>query len=272
MLDLAVEGVQRLRRMTPFGEQPVAYEPLSGLVDGTNTRFRARKSPVKTGSTTVYVSSVSVVHTLFEPDVLILAAAPVAQPYASYTHQPLSDLRAKQLLIDGVTELEMRWPRRLRLSSSAVAYVAATESDSNIYVMSGSSVADPSDDIVLSTSENQKGLILNCAMYVYRLAQLWQAAQASISIRGTAGGMTLDRRTVPSAMLQVLAMHDQRLRRMVVDGQIEWTGGESLGGIVSVIHTRDYMQNYEWQTSAILEDWYSVFSYDPSDVDLEAIE
>jgi len=138
--------------------------------------------------------------------------------------------------------------------------------------MAKSSVADPNDNVYLSQSENQRGLVLHCAMYVYQLAQLWRAAQASVSLRGTAGGMTLDRRSIPTAMLQALAMYDQRLRRMIVDGQTEWTDGLSLGGVVSVIHTRDYMQNYEWQSSSILEDWYNVYLYDPSDVDLQAIE
>lgn len=271
LFDLAVEGVARLRRMTPFGEQPIAYEPVSGLVDGSNTRFRTRKSPVKPNSSTVYVSGGSVAHTLVEPDVLILGSAPAAQPYASYVHQPLSATRAKQLLMDGITELEMRWPRGWRLSSSSVAYVAATEADANIYVLAESSITDPSDEVALSTSENQRGLVMHCAMFVYRLAQVWRAAQAAVSLRGTAGGMTLDRRAIPTAMLQALAVFERRLRRMLVDAQIEWTAGDSLGGPLTPVHTRDYMQQYEWVTSAVLEDWYTVYRYDPSDVDLEAI-
>lgn len=269
--DLAVEGVARLRRTTPFGEVPIAWEPMQGLVDGVNTRFRTRKGPVKANSITVYVSNVAVAATLVPPDVMILDAAPAALPYATYTHQPLSVLQAKQLMMDGVTELEGRWPRAWRMSSSTVTFTAATEADAHIYVVSGSSMADPSDEVALSTSENQRGLVVACAVYVYRMAQVFATAMAAVSIRGSGGGMTLDRKAIPSAMMAMLAVYDKRLRGQMIQAAMEWTGGESLGGGIDVIATRDYMQQYEWQTSSKLYGWYSTYSFDPSDVDLEAI-
>ena len=164
LFNLAVEGVSRLRRTTPFGEVPIAWEPMAGLVDGINTRFRTRKSPVKANSITVYVSNVAVAATLTPPDVMILGAAPAAQPYATYIHQPLSILQAKQLMMDGVVELELRWPRGWRMSSSTAAFVEATEADTNIYVMRSNALTDPSDSIALSTSENQRGLVVACGV------------------------------------------------------------------------------------------------------------
>jgi len=269
--DLAVEGIARLRRMTPFGEEPIAYEPLSGLVNGSNTRFRTRKGPVKPNSLTAYISGGSVPVTLTDPDVVTFNTAPVAQPYASYVHQPLSDLRAKQLLMDGVTELEIRWPRGWRLSSSSVAYVAAAEADTNIFVLDDDTVADPSNAVDLSTSENQKALVVSCALFVYRMAQGWRMAMAAVSLRGTAGGITVDRRSIPQAMEKMLERSDARLKRQIVSAATEWTNGASLGGAIMPIHTRDYMQQYEWQSSSTLQGWRTTYQYDPSDVDLEAI-
>jgi hypothetical protein len=269
--DLAVEGLARLRRTHPFGETPIASEPMAGLVDGVNTLFRTRKGPVKTNSITVYVSGVVAPGTFVPPDIMDMTTAPVAQPYATYTHQPLSDLQAKQLLMDGITELESRWPRAWRMSSSTVTFTAATEADANIYVVSGDSMADPSDEVALSTSENQRGLVVACATYVYRMAQAFAASLAAVSIRGTGGGMTLDRKAIPSAMMGMLAMYDKRLRTATIQAMMEWTGGASLGGGISAIATRDYMQQYEWQTSSKLYNWYDTYSFDPSDVDLEAI-
>lgn len=269
--DLAVEGVDRLRATTPFGEIPIAWEPLAGLVDGVNTRFRTRKSPVKANSITVYVSNVAVAATLTPPDVMILDAAPAAQPYASYTHQPLSVLQAKQLMMDGVTELEMRYPRGWRMSSSTVTFAEADASDANIYVVSAGSMLDPSDEVDLSTSENQRGIVVACAVYVYRMAQAFSASLAAVSLRGTAGGMTLDRKAIPNAIMAVLAMYDKRLSSQLIQGMMEWTGGSSLGGGIGTFATRDYMLEYEWQTSSKLEDWYATYSFNPSDVDLLAI-
>lgn len=271
LFDLAVEGVVRLRRATLFAERPIAWEPLSGPVNAVNDCFRVRDGPVKPDSLTVYVSNVEVEATLMVPDVVVLASAPAAQPYASYMHQALADRQAKQLLMDGVTELEMRWPRGWRLSKSGASYVAAMEDDDHIYVISKSAVADPALEVALSTSENQKGLVMACAQYVYRLAEAFRAAQSAITMRGTAGGMTLDRRGVPDAMMNVLALLDVRLKRQTHDAQVEWTGGESLGGAVHIVVTRDYMTQYEWQTASILENWYETYKYDPSDVDLEAV-
>lgn len=269
--DLAIEGLARLRRTTPFGEQPISWEPLSGLVDGSNTRFRSRKSPIKPNSLTAYVSGSVVVATLTSPDLVTLASAPAAQPYASYVYQPLSDLRGKQLLMDGIYELERRWPRGWRLSSVTSSFTAATEADSHIYVLRSDALTDPSDEVALSTSENQRALVLSCATYVYRMAQAWAASLAAVSIRGTGGGMTLDRRAIPTAMMNMLAMYDKRLQSQLIQGMMEWTGGDSLGGGLSPIATRDYMEQWEWQTASILEDWYGNYRYDPSDVDLEAI-
>jgi len=266
--DLAVEGLARLRRMTPLGETPVASEPMAGLVDGVNTLFRTRKSPVKTNSISVVAGGVAVPGTLVPPDIFDCTAAPVAQPYASYTLQPLSDLRAKQLLMDGVTELEGRWPRGWRLSSSTASFVAATENDAHIYVLSEGALTDPSDDVALSTSENQRGLVMACAMYVFRMAQAFAASLAAVSIRGTAGGMTLDRKAIPSAILAALAMYDRRIQTQLIQAMMEWTGGDSLGGRVGAIATRDYMLAYEWQTAAKLENWSALYSFLPSDVDL----
>jgi len=244
---------------------------MQGLVDGINTRFRTRKSPVKANTITVYVSNVAVAATLTPPDVMILGSAPAAQPYATYTHQPLSVLQAKQLMMDGVTELEIRWPRAWRMSSSAVTFAAADPSDTNIYVVSGNSMQDPSDNVALSTSENQRGIVVACAVYVYRMAQAFATAMAAVSVRGTAGGMTLDRKAIPSAMMNLLAMYDKRLRSHITQAAMEWTGGDSLGGTIGAIATRDYMQQYEWQTASKLHGWYSTYSFDPSDVDLMAI-
>ena len=269
--DLAVEGLARLRRTTPFGEQPIAWEPLSGLVDGSNMRFRTRRSPVKTNSITVYVSNVAVVAVFTAPDIVTLAAAPAAQPYATYVYQPLSDLRGKQLLMDGIYEMERRWPRGWRLSSTTSSYTAATEADSHIYILASGSLTDPSSEVALSTSENQRALCLSCAMYVYRLAQAWVASIAAVSIRGSGGGMTLDRRSIPRAMMDMLAVYDKRLQSQLIQGMMEWSGGASLGGALSPFATRDYMQQWEWQTSSILQDWYGTYSFIPSDVDLDAI-
>lgn len=271
MFDLAVAGITRLRRLAPFAERPVAWEPLSGLVDGANKRFRVRQGPVKTDTLTAYVSDVSVGKIVVSPDVVLLTTAPAAQPYASYIHQPLTVLQAKQLLMDGVTELEMRWARGLRMSSSDTAYVAAAETDDHIYVIAKATVTDPSDAVVLSTSETQLGLLLGCTSYVYRLADLLVASLAAISVRGTAGGMTLDRRSIPTALLAVLAMLNRRLERQIVIAQSEWTDGESLGGTFDPIMTRDYLEQYEWQSTAVLENWYSLYRYQPSDVDLLAV-
>ena len=271
MFDLAVAGITRLRRLAPFAERPVAWEPLSGLVDGSNKRFRVRQGPIKADTLTAYVSDVSVTKTVVSPDVVLLSTAPAAQPYASYTHQPLTTLQAKQLLMDGVTELEMRWSRGLRMSSSNATYVAAAETDDHIYVIAKSTVTDPSDEVALSTSETQLGLLLSCTSYVYRLSDLLVASLAAISVRGTAGGMTLDRRAIPTALLQVLALLDLRLRRQIVNAQSEWTDGESLGGTFDPIMTRDYMNEYEWQSAAVLQNWYNTYRYTPSDVDLLAI-
>lgn len=271
MFDLAVEGVTRLRRLAPFSEKSVAWEALAGLVDGINTYFRVRRPPVKDDSLTVYVSGSTASHTLTDPNLVTLSSPPVAQPYANYIHQPLTTRQAKQLLMDGVTELEMRWSRGLRLSSSSASYAAATEDDSHIYVVGASSVADPSDDVNLSDREAQKGVIVQCAYYVYRLSELISAARNAVSVRGTAGGMTLDRRAIPTALLQAMARLEMRLDKQINDAAIEWTGGSSLGGYIAALHTRDYYNEYEWLSSSKLEDWAATYRYQHSDVDLEAI-
>lgn len=271
MFNLGVEGIARLRRLAPFAEKSVAWEPLAGLVDGSNVYFRVRRDPVSANSLTVFESGGSVPHSFTDPDLVTMSSAPVSQPYANYIHQPLTDRQAKQLLMDGVMELEMRWPRGLRLSSSTASYVAASEDDTNIYVVGASSLADPSDNVSLSDREAQKGVIIQCAYYTYRFAELLIAARSAVSVRGTAGGMALDRKAIPNFLIMAIEKLDKRLGRQLQNAWAEWSGGVSLGGVHIEPHTRDYWDNYEWQSVSLLEDWRASHRYQASDVDLLGI-
>lgn len=271
MFDLGVEGVTRLRRLAPFSEKSIAWEPLAGLVDGTNTYFRVRRDPVKASSLTVYESGGSTPYTFTQPDLVTMTSAPTAQPYGNYVHQPLTDRQAKQLLMDGIMELEMRWARGLRLSSSTSSYVVATEDDTNIYVVGADTLTDPSDTVNLSDREAQKGIIVQCAYYVYRFAELLIAARTAVSVRGTAGGMTLDRKAIPQFLIMSLQKLDERIATQIHAAMVEWTGGASLGGVFKEPHSRDYWDNYEWQSASILHNWEVSHRYQPSDVDVLAI-
>ena len=151
MYNLSIEGVRELSRSGLFRKAKVVREPLDGIPDSSNLVFRTQYKPLtETEDVTIFntVSGGSVSSGSYTVDydtgtVLFTDnAAPASQPATSYHWANLTTREFKQILLDGFDTMEAIFPRGWRVSSGSVTYTAATEDDTDIFIVAGNSVAD----------------------------------------------------------------------------------------------------------------------------------
>ena len=185
-------AVSELKRSVVWNSRQVTYEPLQGLLDGANTVFFTRLSPIGS-SLTLYDSSGSIAATdysvlSYETGTIQFDDPPVETIYITYTVQNMTDDELLQVVKEGFDEMERRYPRRWSLVSS----------NSSIYVSSdqnGDTVTDPTTGPrVFSKSRVQIGFYLLCCQYALTEALELHAAEHYFMYReGRALGVAVDR-------------------------------------------------------------------------------
>jgi len=245
--DLVVAGVRDFARLDgAFAQQKIARDPLSGVVDGSNKIFFTGYAPIQSsGSVSVFVGANSLSGTCdTDTGQITTGSAPATQPVATYTYTPFTLSQQLSFLIGGVQAMENEWPRGLQLVDANS--VAADEDSGAIYVLNSSG----SDFL---TNQYQIGFFMAACRYYYLMTMLTGAAITDYSWRETVRGMSVDKSKRPGNLSQAVDQAYQAMKRAMERIQDKTLTG-NLGAFVGSPMTEGYVNNMEWQESAILND------------------
>lgn len=262
MYDLTVQGITDFARYTSLlPQRKVARDPLSGIVDGVNSVFYTQFYPIlASGSLTVSSASGSTIATTsvdYDTGEIVLPNAPSFQPRATYTFTPFTSGQRLSFLISGFEEMQGRWVRETwRLTSGSSSYIAADETSTHIYIadydsVSGS-VSDPKcyGNEVFSNLPTQVGFYMVCCEYAYIKRQMVEGALNGIEFR-EGRGVLVNRMDVPKHLALALEETDKQvIRKMKAAFDQYYQAGEQFGGNILPAHTKDYVDNFEWQSDA----------------------
>lgn len=259
MYDLSVDGVRDFSRYTNLlGQRKISRDSLSGLVDGANATYHTQSAPIlSSGSLTIHDGSGSVVLVSsvdYDTGEIVMPSPPDYQPTATYTYTPYTTGQIKSFLMAGFDEMQGRWPRaEWYLSSSTSALTNPTDDDSHIYVVLRSAptgeLTDPScsGSIAFSLLRSQIRFYMACCEYAYASRQLQFSAETGIAFRETRGA-AVDRQAIAKNIDLSLERIEKRLITAMIRAQEEYYAGGNLGAYVPPYHTKDYLENYEWQS------------------------
>jgi hypothetical protein len=257
MYDLYVDGLRDLARSQLFRRIRRVREGMVGLTDGVNRVFRTVYAPLFSAATTQIYSSGSLLSSgSYSLDVeagyieLVTPLTAGLQPQATYEQVDLTTTQQKDLLFRAVEEMELRWPRGYRRSSTSATYTAATGDEDHVYVMDGTLVADPVvGSTTFGSSLVQHAFLIGCVEYLLLLTQAQYAAPNEFSFREDRG-VAIDRKGIPAAIEAALSRQEKRLAYLVRQAQEESYGLAGLGGYLSHPQSTDNQENYDWLTAA----------------------
>lgn len=252
--NLVSQGPVDLYRVTSlFDIRKIARDPLQGVVDGSNKTFFASMPPIMSqGSvgvavgSTVQASSAFVVQ--YDTGEIDMVSAPAQQVYAWYTTCSMPPDRQMRALFRGFDEMELRWPRGYRLSSSLSAYTEALETDAAVYVVSASDLTDPvspSDGATFSQKRSQIGFFMECCRFAYFLNKFGEEAEKGLSYRENSG-MSVNTSGRAGALDKLVARLETRLCDALRRAQDAWDSS-SIGDAVLNPQSLYYRIDLEWQ-------------------------
>lgn len=245
-----------------MGQQTISRDPLSGVVDGSNNVFHTNYYPVLTsGSLGVYVNGSLVSGTAdYNTGEVTLAAAPVYQPYASYTFTPYTSYQMLQFMMRGFDIMEGFWNRGFKLVDTSGS--VATENSSAILIVDSQGNDPPvNGDILFSTSRAQIAFYQVCCEYSFYSISARQSARTAYMWRETVRGMTVDKSMIPKNLQAVLAELKQEIDGILDEAQGQYYNGEQYGGVILGPVTLGYLSSFEWQNSSKIYDYRNTFGY-----------
>jgi hypothetical protein len=263
MYNLTVDGLRDIRRFIEVDK--VGRDPLSGILDGSNTLFFTTYSPILSGSTfTLYEGTSEVSSGSYNIDYdtgeVLLDDVPDEQVRATYWLSEFSNAQLTRFLMQAFDDMEARLSRGWRLSSGSVTYAAATEDSSNIYIVAGGSVVDPPcGSTTFNTSWIQRGFYLANIEYTIAMRKLNIAADGFRWREDR--GITVDKSRMAAGRALSLEFIEERLRRYRISAADEhYSAAEHYGGYQPSLITKAYAYDYEWQTDSRDEDYRGVYA------------
>ena len=266
MYNIATDGVRELSRCGLFRKVKVVREPLDGIPDGSNLVFRIQYRPLtETEDVTVFntVSGGSVSSGSYTVDydtgtvLFTNNAAPSSQPAISYHWANLTTREFKQVLLDGFDTMEAIFPRGWRVSSGSVTYVAATEDDTDIFVVSGDSIADPG----FSDSRTQLAFYQCCCRIAYLDTRMISSAEDDIDYREDRGISVTRTKRTPN-LERAFDKEWQKMLRYLEGVYTEhYSASDRYGQYFSSPATEDYLQRLEWQEESKFLDLRALYRY-----------
>ncbi len=255
MYNLSIEGVRELSRSGLFRKAKVVREPLDGIPDSSNLVFRTQYKPLtETEDVTIFntVSGGSVSSGSYTVDydtgtVLFTDnAAPASQPATSYHWANLTTREFKQILLDGFDTMEAIFPRGWRVSSGSVTYTAATEDDTDIFIVAGNSVADPG----FAARHTQLAVYQCCCRIAYLDTRMISSAEDDIDYREDRGISVVRTKRTPNLERAFDKEWLKLLRYLEGVYDEHYPASDRYGQYFSSPATEDYLENWEWQYSS----------------------
>lgn len=254
MYDLFTDGLAALKGILLFRTEKFAYQGMMGITSGSNRVFQAPHHPLLSAETTeIYLDGVLVEdYTLdIETGVVRFDDAPEegAGVEATYYRSDYTDTQLKNILLEAFRQMEMRWPRGYRVSSSAVTFAEATILSDAAYVVAPAVLEDPviAGAITFGSSQAQRGLLLSFAELVRLEIEGRQAAITAFSWREDRG-TAVDRSRVPSNIRDMIAMQNDKLYDAMQEAQNEFYTSTTAGGYLTITPSKDYSQNFDWRS------------------------
>jgi hypothetical protein len=263
--DLLTRGFADFVRLdNVLEQQTISRDPLSGILDSQNVTFHTNYYPVLTsGSFGIYVGGVLVPGTAnYDTGEVTLNSPPESQPEANYTFTPYTAKQISSFTIQGFLEMEGMWPRGWQLLDGGGAW--ADENSSNVYVLDGNGVDPIFAGTTFSQSRLQVGFFVACCEYRFIKTQRRTSSITDYMWRESVKGMTIDKSKRPSNLNEI--MDDLRidLIRMMDQAQIQYYGGDNLGGFISDPVTLYYASSFEWQVAAKANNNWSLEGFNVS--------
>ena len=226
----SVDGTQAFLRRNAWLKSYVSQEPLTGVVNGINTRFRLQSYPALSG--TVYVfdmggAPVATSSVAADSGSITTVTPPVNTLFANYTHCAYTDAQLTDFFIEGFVLMESLWQRGYALvQSGSVYYVSSSDS----------AIVDPAiSDSTFSARPSQYGLLVDCVHLVWAQNAWNESATNAIAIRESlASGVNLDRTRQPAALRELVENARKRvldaLNNAYADAGVSSSLGEAIEG------------------------------------------
>ena len=259
MYELLTTGQADLINFTRLVDiKKIARDPLTGVVDGSNPTFFANFSPLlSSGSTSVLVSGVAQTGVIeYDTGQFNLNSAPSAQPFAWYTFTSWTVEQMTRVLLRGFDEMESRWARGFRLSSSSSSFVLPTVSDAAIYLIDKDVVQDP---VYLngtwSLMRSQVALYMKCCEFAYYAGIAGDEARVGTAYR-EAVGMSVNTAHRSPNLEKLMDRLEKEVCAALFTAQNAWySDGSGVGAAVLNPQTLDYKTNFEWQVASKDGNW-----------------
>jgi hypothetical protein len=245
--------------------QYIARDPLSGIVDSSNTVFYSTYRPIlSSGSVGVRVSgSLTSAYTLeAEQGCFIFTSAPAAQPVADYTIAAYPDRVIRSVIVAGFDEMELQWFRGLALSETQGTgqLILAGESSANAYVVNSSGSDPPVGSVFFSTSWAQRALLGACIQLAYVKLLIGEHAMSSF-VWAEAQGLKVDKSMIAKNLLAFKDNLEKSLAKKLEQAQQEFYGAGNFGTFIADPHTKEYLAHRFWERASLDEDWRGQTSY-----------
>jgi len=244
-----------------FNLRYIARDPLSGVVDSSNTVFYSTYSPILTsGSTGVRISGTlqsGSAYTLeAEQGVFIFTSAPSAQPVADYTIAAYPDRVIRSILVAGFDEMELWWYRGLYLSEvqGTGQITLAHQDSSSAFIVNSSGSDPPIGDRFFSNSQAQLALYGRFVQLVFYRTLMGEHALSDF-IWQEAQGLRVDKSMTVRNLQIVKDEIEKLLEKALEQAQVEFVGTAIYGGFIAPPHTREYLAHRFWERASKDEDW-----------------
>lgn len=235
--------VSSMKAMMPWMSTPVAGDPLNGLVDGVNKRFRTSSAPIEEPVTVTDSAGAPVaVHSVdYLVGLVTLVSAPTAPCYASYVHVLAVDATLAAYAVQGFRHMEIMLPRGYHLVQVGTErYVSAD---------SATVVDPPIGDSTFSARPAQTTFLDLCALLAFLESRHIEAAMNAMTLREERiGGLMIDRGRQPAAFEALIGRTRERVRQACEaaanDAGLSYALYE--GGIVPGARSDYYTDAMDW--------------------------
>lgn len=240
----SADGTNAFLRRNSWLKSDVVSEPLTGVVNGSNRRFRLQSYPAVTGSVSIIDmngDTVAVTSVDEGSGVVITSDIPTDTIFADFTHCAYTQTQLDEMFIEGFATMESIWQRGYYLVYSSGAY----------YVSSAStSIVDPVvSDSTFSVRPVQYALLTECMQLAWAQATWNESASNAIQVRESlAAGVNIDRTKQPAALRDLVEEIGRRvlaaLESAKLDAGAAWFDDEDG---MAIAGTADQYPN-EWKT------------------------
>lgn len=213
----STDGTNAFLRRNAWLKSDVVSEPLTGVVNGSNRRFRLQSYPAVTDTVSVIDMNgdeVAVISVDESSGVVITSDMPTDTIFADYTHCAYTQAQLNDMFIEGFATMESIWQRGYYLVYSGGVYYVSSSSGS---------IVDPVvADSTFSARPVQYALLSECMQLAWAQATWNESAANAIQVRESlAAGVNVDRTRQPSALRDLVEEIGRRVKIALENAKLD---------------------------------------------------